>query len=48
VASVASLLAAVACFAGTHGSAQLVTVQAAPRATTGSLTELRLYAGERL
>lgn len=38
MASVASLLAAVACFAGTHGSTQLVTVQAPARATTGSLS----------
>ena len=38
MASVASLLAAVACFAGTHGSTQLVTVQAPAHATTGSLS----------
>jgi len=38
VASVASLLAAVACFAGTHGSSQLVTVQAPPHATIGALS----------
>jgi L,D-peptidoglycan transpeptidase YkuD (ErfK/YbiS/YcfS/YnhG family) len=38
VGSVASLLAAVACFAGTHGSTQLVTVSARPHATTGSLS----------
>ncbi|HET8528411.1 MAG TPA: L,D-transpeptidase family protein [Gaiellaceae bacterium] len=38
MASVASLLAAVACFAGTHGSTQLVTVSAPPHATTGSLS----------
>jgi L,D-peptidoglycan transpeptidase YkuD (ErfK/YbiS/YcfS/YnhG family) len=36
--SVASLAAAVACFAGTHGSAQLLTVQAPPRSTVGTLS----------
>lgn len=36
--SVAVVLAAVACFAGTQGSSQLVTVSAAPHATVGSLS----------
>jgi L,D-peptidoglycan transpeptidase YkuD (ErfK/YbiS/YcfS/YnhG family) len=36
--SVAAVLAAVACFAGTQGSNQLVTVSAAPRATVASLS----------
>jgi L,D-peptidoglycan transpeptidase YkuD (ErfK/YbiS/YcfS/YnhG family) len=36
--NVAAVLAAVACFAGTHGSAQLVTVQAPPHATTATLS----------
>lgn len=31
-------LAAAACFAGAHGSTQLITVQAPPRATTGTLS----------
>jgi L,D-peptidoglycan transpeptidase YkuD (ErfK/YbiS/YcfS/YnhG family) len=36
--SVAAILAAAACFAGTQGSAQLVTVQAPPHATVASLS----------
>jgi L,D-peptidoglycan transpeptidase YkuD (ErfK/YbiS/YcfS/YnhG family) len=36
--SVAAFLAAVACFAGTGGSSQLVTVQAPPQATVGTLS----------
>ena len=36
--SVAAILAAVACFAGTNGSSQLVTVTAAPHATVGTLS----------
>lgn len=36
--SVAALFAAVACFAGTGGSSQLVTVQASPQATVGTLS----------
>ena len=36
--SLAAIAAALACFAGTAGSSQLVTVAAAPRATTGTLS----------
>src|SRR3954454_20443663 len=36
--SVAAILAAVACFSGTQGSNQLVTVQAPLRATTATLS----------
>lgn len=36
--SLAAILAAVACFPGTQGSSQLVTVQAAPHATTATLS----------
>jgi L,D-peptidoglycan transpeptidase YkuD (ErfK/YbiS/YcfS/YnhG family) len=36
--SVAAFLAAVACFAGTQGSSQLVTVTAPPRATAATLS----------
>jgi L,D-peptidoglycan transpeptidase YkuD (ErfK/YbiS/YcfS/YnhG family) len=36
--SVATILAAVACFAGTQGSGQLVTVSAAPHATVATLS----------
>ena len=36
--NVAAILAAVACFAGTQGSSQLVTVQASAHSTTGTLS----------
>ena len=36
--NVAAILAAVACFSGTQGSSQLVTVSASPHATVGTLS----------
>jgi L,D-peptidoglycan transpeptidase YkuD (ErfK/YbiS/YcfS/YnhG family) len=36
--NVAAILAAVACFSGTHGSSQLVTVQAPAQATIGTVS----------